>query len=124
MLNTLKFDNVAYFDVDDTLLIYQKDLSSDRYHELFELSIPGRELFTAMVAPHHEHVQRVKEHKAWGNGVVVWSRSGYEWAEAAVKALGLEQYVDVCLAKPMYYYDDKPCCKILGEHRFLNERKK
>lgn len=118
-MKTVKFDNVAYFDVDDTLLIYEKDLPADRLHEVFELSIEDRPFFSTRVAPHHEHIERLKEHKAWGNGVIVWSRSGFEWAETAVKALGLENYVDACLAKPMYYYDDKPCCKILGEHRYI-----
>lgn len=122
MQNTIKYDNVAFFDVDETLLIY--DIPPDRCHEAFDLNIEGRQLFRATVIPHHEHIERLKLHKAWGNGVVVWSRSGYEWAEAAVKALGLEQYVDICLAKPMYYYDDKPCCKILGEHRYLKSVKK
>jgi hypothetical protein len=116
-LITVKFDNVAYFDVDETLLIY--NIPDDRLGEAFQLCIPDRELFKATVVPHYEHIERLKLHKAWGNGVIVWSRSGFEWAEAAVRALGLEDYVDACIAKPMYYYDDKECCDILGEHRYL-----
>lgn len=117
---TLDKDNVAYFDVDDTLIIYERNLSSDRYHELFELSLEPL-ISGVLVAPHRNNIQALKDHKAWGNGVVVWSRSGAQWAEKVVKALGLEQYVDVVLSKPFYYYDDKPCCKILGEHRFHND---
>lgn len=113
----IKFDNVAYFDVDDTLIMYQ--IPDHRLAEAFEISIPDRPLFTATVIPNYDHIERLKLHKTWGNGVVVWSRSGYEWAEQVIKELKLENYVDLIVTKPSYYYDDKPCCKILGEHRYI-----
>jgi hypothetical protein len=116
----LKHDNVAFFDVDDTLIIY--NIPVERAHETMNICIPDRELFSVDCVPHWEHIERLKQHKAWGNGVVVWSRSGYEWAEAVVKAFKLEEYVDLICAKPMYYYDDKSCCKILGEHRYIEPR--
>jgi len=117
----LKFDNVAYFDVDDTLVMHK--FPDHQLGDAIEIFIPDRELFRATVVPNVDHIERLKLHKAWGNGVVVWSRSGWEWAEAVVKALQLEEYVDFIAAKPMYYYDDKPCCKILGEHRYIEPPK-
>ena len=113
----LKYDNVAYFDVDDTLILYK--FPDHQLDEAITISIADRELMTATVIPHKDHIERLKLHKAWGNGVVVWSRSGWEWADAVIKALELGDYVDFIAAKPMYYYDDKPCCKILGEHRYI-----
>ena len=111
----LKKDNVAFFDVDDTLILYE--WSADRDSEVIDISIEGS-LMQARVVPHKYHTNQLKLHKTWGNGVVVWSRSGHDWAKTVVEKLNLTQYVDLVIAKPMYYYDDKPCCKILGEHRF------
>lgn len=111
-------DNVAYFDVDDTLLMY--NYPPEREYEALDVAVEGS-LLAARVVPHHKHIEMIKLHKAWGNGVIVWSRSGVRWAKAAVVALGLEQYVDAVMSKPFYYYDDKPCCKILGEHRYKED---
>jgi hypothetical protein len=114
----LKKDNVAFFDVDDTLVLYK--WPDDRDSEAMDIGIEGS-LMQARVVPHRYHINQLKLHKAWGNGVVVWSRSGYDWAKAVIEALGLTEYVDLVIAKPFYYYDDKPCCKILGEHRYADD---
>lgn len=115
----IDFDNVAYFDVDDTLLMY--NIPPERMHEAINVAVEGS-LLSATVIPHHKHVELVKLHKAWGNGVIVWSRSGVRWAKAAVVALGLTEYVDGVMSKPFYYYDDKTCCQILGEHRYKEDK--
>lgn len=114
----IPFENVAFFDVDNTLIMY--DIPPERSNEAIEISI-RHGLPAIRVIPHEVHCELVRHHRAWGNGVVVWSRSGVEWASAVVKALGLEPYVDLVIAKPFYYYDDKKCCEILGEHRYKSE---
>ena len=116
----LKGDNMAFFDVDDTLIMWE--YPAERESEAIEVCIEGT-LFYGKGVPHKRHIEMIKRHKAWGNGVVVWSRSGSEWANAVVKALGLENHVDLVMSKPYYYYDDKPCCKILGEHRYQDDNK-
>jgi phosphoserine phosphatase len=52
------------------------------------------------------HIEDIKRHKARGHLVCVWSAGGSEWAEAAVKALKLEKYVDLVIAKPTWVIDD------------------
>jgi FMN phosphatase YigB (HAD superfamily) len=111
---TLADNNVAFFDVDDTLIHWKCPAGRER--DIIEIQIDENH-FSAFVVPHRVHIERLKRHKVIGNAVVVWSRSGSEWAEAVVKALDLEGYVDICMSKPFYYYDDKKCCEILGEHR-------
>lgn len=111
----LKSDNVAYFDCDETLVFVDSiPLGVDTVWIQIP-DFPGKQ-----VGIHTKHVQRLKDHKIWGNGVVVWSRSGYQWAKAVVVALELTEFVDVILSKPLYFYDDKKCDQILGEHRFLS----
>ena len=109
-------DNVAYFDVDDTLLMWT--WSPEHDHEAIEIQL-SFDRPVARVVPHKIHIERLIRHKMIGNAVVVWSRSGWQWAQAAVFALGLQQHVDACMAKPFYHYDDKKCCDILGEHRYI-----
>lgn len=107
-------NNVAFFDVDDTLIHWK--CPPGREDDIMSIGIEGNP-FHASVVPHRVHINRLIRHKMIGNAVAVWSRSGVEWAEAVVKALDLEEYVDLVLSKPFYYYDDKTCCEILGEHR-------
>lgn len=114
---TIGFDNVAYFDVDDTLIMYGP---FDPARSM-EIKI-AEDRPSVWVTPNETHIDQIKRHKAWGNGVVVWSKSGHEWAMTVVKALDLESYVDVVMAKPTYFYDDKHCCQILGEHRYLKDK--
>jgi hypothetical protein len=114
----LKKNNVAYFDVDDTLILYK--YPAEREGEALDICIEGS-LMSAHVVPHKIHINQLILHKTWGNGVVVWSRSGYDWAKAVIEALHLTEYVDLVVAKPFYYYDDKSCCHILGEHRYSED---
>lgn len=111
---TIDNNNVAFFDVDDTLIHWKWDES--RNDEVMEIAISENH-YSAFVVPHKVHIERLRRHKVIGNAVVVWSRSGAQWAQAVVKALDLEGYVDLCISKPFYYYDDKKCCDILGEYR-------
>lgn len=115
----IQSDNPAFFDVDETLVLW--DYPPEREHEAIHISIPGN-VISGKVVPHLRHIEMVKRHKAWGNGVVVWSRSGFAWAKAVVEALGLEPYVDAVACKPMYYYDDRKCCQFMKEHRYHEDR--
>lgn len=116
----IKSDNVAYFDVDDTLIMWE--YPPNREDEVIEVHIENTPFYGRGV-PHKKHIDMIKRHKAWGNGVVVWSKSGWEWAKAVIEKLELTEYVDAVMSKPNYYYDDKPCCKILGEHRYQDDNK-
>ena len=71
-MQELKSDNVAFFDVDETLILSQ--YPDHRLDEEIEIAIEGT-LFYGKFVPHKLHVERLKMHKVWGNGVVVWSRS-------------------------------------------------
>lgn len=112
---TITFDKTAYFDCDETLVFVD---SIPEGVETVMVQIPG--FPPKLCGVHKAHVERLKNHKSWSNGVVVWSKSGYKWAEAVVRALDLREYVDLCIAKPEYYYDDKSCCDFMPPRRFLN----
>lgn len=98
----LKITEPIFFDVDDTLCLWRKLRPGEVYVEMTCPFYGTKESFV----PHREHIEKLIEHKKNGETVVVWSQGGAEWAEAAVKALGLEEYVDLIMAKPAKYYDD------------------
>ena len=109
-MQVVKYDFVAYFDVDEKLIRWVSGMSN------ITITHNGIEMSGLVM---DKHIERIKMHKFWGNGVVVWSKSGYSFALEVVKALGIEKYVDVVCAKPSWYYDDKKCEEFMGEHRFM-----
>ncbi len=91
----------AYFDCDDTLVT----TADDEGPNTIWLNVPGtthRGLFRVI----QSHVNALKAHKIRGHQVVVWSQGGSDWAEAVVKGLGLESYVDLIVPKPHWFFDD------------------
>lgn len=103
----LKSDNLIYFDVDETLVFWR----TDNYHEddLVKVLDPytrGNE-FVKMV-PHQRNIDLLKRNHGQGRTVIVWSAGGVFWAESVVKTLKLESYVDLIIAKPSVYVDDRP----------------
>lgn len=103
MYKKLEDTQTAYFDVDDTLVLWRQNPSEDIMNQV--IIIQDRH-FRIAVTPHLKHIEALKWHKSHNHVVVVWSQGGSDWAESVVKALKLEEYVDVILTKPTSYYDD------------------
>lgn len=109
----------TYFDVDDTLIMWSAtqqeldargvEITSPESVVFFDGEDEPRSVgkFTQKVLPHRVHIEQMIKHKLRGHTIVVWSAGGWDWAEAAVRALGLEKYVDLVISKPTWTYDDK-----------------
>ena len=102
----LKDTITIYFDVDDTLIMW--DQSGTKWSDKDEVVIRPDSNYPVLARPHHEHIKLLKKHKQHGEVVIVWSAGGAQWAADVVRALKLEDYVDVCASKPEVYYDDMP----------------
>lgn len=111
-MQVIKNDMTAYVDVDQTLVLW--GYTSEDPGAIQIQSPDG--LVSEYVIPHLPHIEKVKHHKARGQLVVVWSAGGWEWAEAVVRKLGLENYVDLVIAKPQWAWDD------LTPNEFIRER--
>jgi len=109
-------ENVVCFDVDDTLILWGRLLNNDE--PTTEMLCPYTGV-TEKGQTHLEHVERIKQHKADGHFVIVWSQGGGEYAYNACVGLGILEYVDLCLDKPMQYYDDLDCSKWMGRSTYL-----
>ena len=95
--------NTAYFDVDDTLIIWVNNMSEEQEKRS---AIVTDEWGDTFHIPNTPMIEKLRQHHYKGDAVVVWSQGGADWAEAVVKALDLENCVDVILTKPTHYYDD------------------
>lgn len=68
-----------------------------------------------------KHIELLKSHRARGYHVRVWSAAGWQWAEAVVKALHLEEYVNSIETKPICLVDDLPVQEIFPHRVFIKE---
>ncbi len=104
MYRLLDTEHMVCCDVDDTLLMW------DWYKYDFDSLITIEDPYTKQnktYGVHKAHVLLLKQYKARGYKITVWSKGGQLHAESAVKALGLEEVVDYVMAKPEKVMDDK-----------------
>ena len=96
-------DNVVCFDVDDTLVMWSWESRFNEQSIVFD-----NFGYETRLLPHQKHIDLMKQFKARGHYVIVWSQGGYEWAASVVKTLQLESYVDEVKTKPKWVIDDLP----------------
>jgi hypothetical protein len=100
----------VFVDIDETLLM--SDLSEFPEESQIEIKYgPG----SIAVVPNSKNVKLVQKFFKLNYAVVLWSRTGSDWAEAAGKALGIDSMVSLYLTKPQFYIDDKPCESWMGQ---------
>lgn len=100
-MNIIGNDQVICYDVDDTLVIW--DIPPGKEHEAIEFDNFGVKVW---LLPHKKHLEMLKNSKARGHHVVVWSQGGFSWASEVVRVLGIENYVDIVMTKPKWMVDD------------------
>lgn len=108
-------ENTVFFDVDETLI--QHCAYTDDCEVEVEDPIADRII---TVNKHYQHIRLLKEEKARGRYIVVWSAGGYQWAENVIKALDLSIYVDLVMTKPLAYVDDKPITEWLSRRIYIS----
>lgn len=113
---TYQGNRTVFFDVDDTLIEWKECDPND------ELAVSIKKNgYTFFKREIRAHTTELKLQRKTGNTVVVWSAGGADWAASAIEALGLKEYVDVCLTKPDFYYDDKDVKDWFPKKRFYHE---
>jgi predicted phosphatase len=110
-------DRILAVDVDGTLVDTLNHITISPYlvlnygNSIYKLA-PRRFNIDLMI--HHKRVR--------GYFIMVWSANGVVWAERVVKLLGLEQYVDLVITKPLEYIDDKPVEQWMTNRIWLEEK--
>jgi phosphoserine phosphatase len=111
---TLDSDNVVFYDVDETLVMWHKEKEIE--------IIDPYDKQTLFLKPHKRHIKLLKDHKTRGRTIVVWSAGGYQWAQRVVETLGLTKYVDLVMTKPSCFIDDLPAQEVLVNRIYLEDK--
>ena len=104
----LKSDKVVVVDCDDTLVMW--DLS--RYPDLPTIELDCWGAVKLRVNP--KNVNLVRKLAKLGYTIIIWSQTGWEWAEAVAKGVGLYEEASMFLTKPRYHVDDLPSSVWMG----------
>lgn len=105
-MKVINNENVVAYDIDDTLLLWSKKHHSPQ-EGCIELEDPYDNNRKVYLKPHKVHLRLMRNYKARGFSVIVWSHQGYKWCEEVIKRLNIEQYVDLIMTKPNRHFDDK-----------------
>lgn len=108
-MKVLRDKHTIFFDVDDTLIIHRGIPEGAEHPDLIEFKDPYHpdKNHTVKALKHRLHCLMLKRMPLRGRAVYVWSHSGVEYAEAAIKALGLEECITAIIPKPETICDDK-----------------
>lgn len=103
---------IIYFDCDDTLVMYNVNGKKLDFVDPYSKE-------NISLVPHKKQIKLLKDFKARGYKVVVWTAAGAIWAKEVVNKLKLNNYVDLIISKPLKYVDDLPAQEILGSRIYL-----
>ena len=112
----VKDGGVVAFDCDDTLIMWH--VPKDYVGSLVTTNLNG---FKDRGIPNLHAIDHLKKMKARCYAIIVCSAGGSEWAEAVVKALELEDFVDVVMPKIDFHLDDVPDpTDKIGKWQYIN----
>ena len=117
-MKIIENEQIIKIDVDDTLIVWGNKCNK-KFKSIKMIDPYSKK--TIRFKAHAGHIKVLKDRKARGAYIVVWSSGGYRWAEAIVKALKLTRYVDEVSSKPIMYIDDLTATDILGERLYLDK---
>ena len=109
-MHVIKSTRSVWYDCDNTLVFSLREYPHQISNEIIKIN--DRKFWV-----HVPHVETIKDFKARGHTVVVWSAGGAEWAEMVVKALDLTDVVDLVISKPDWFVDDKPSSMFMSESK-------
>lgn len=114
-MKVIKSTKIIYCDVDETLVLWDWKQYDPDGKDLIEIK-DIQSGYSEFLLPHFRHVEFLKQFKTRGHTIVVWSQGGAIWCETVVKALGLEDIVDICISKPDWYIDDMHASAYFGNN--------
>ena len=116
-MKVINTDNAMFFDVDNTLVMWG---TSEIYKTTVDIKDPYTNEYETLII-NEAHVKLLKRMKMRDKIIVVWSHGGFKWAEAVVKALELENEVDLVMTKMEDYIDDLDVDQWATKNIYLNK---
>lgn len=126
-------NQTVFFDVDDTLVMWDatpEELKARGVNficpgSIIDIDNDGNKQFsppwTERLLPHRKHIEQLKKHKMRGHTIIVWSAGGWDWATAVVKALQLDNFVDLVISKPTWAYDDLQPAEFIPKPQWMKD---
>ena len=106
-MRVIKNERIIPTDIDETLIMHDiTNASNDAL--IVEIIDPYAPNTRIQMRVNEPMVKILKDEKVRGSYIIAWSKAGYQWAEAVIRALGLESFVDLIMTKPIAYMDDTP----------------
>lgn len=122
-MKVIKNQNVVAFDIDNTLLMWDKN-HNEAHTDTIEVRDPYDDFKVLHLRPHKVHCRLLRQYKGRKFTVIAWSKAGADWAEAAIRVLNLEKYVDFVMTKPDRHIDDAVRVEdIIGNRVYFEEKK-
>ncbi len=117
-MQIIQSEAIRPFDVDGTLILTKtlQDPPGSRYVEVYDKVEDKR----IVVRVHEPNVRLLLEELSRGSHVIVWSRSGYEWAKAVLDAMNIDHERLLVMSKPLVYFDDMEVTEWLKDRVFLS----
>lgn len=115
-MNVVRNGATVFFDVDETLVSETRSTMAPPVTIHYVHKLPRVSRYTMA-----RNIELLKDMKARGRYIVVWSQGGFAWAEAVVLALGLQDYVDLIIEKPIAYVDDLQASEFMTQRIYLND---
>jgi phosphoserine phosphatase len=125
-MQVIENEQVICFDVDDTLVKWGDNYMHPHKNKAGTIDaidfIDPYDNSVLYLIPHLKHIALLKKMKGRGYYVRVWSAGGVKWAEAVIRKLELESFVDSVETKPIKYVDDLiTVSDILGSRIYLQQ---
>jgi len=118
---TIDSTRIIYFDVDETLLLWDWRKWNPKGDKIIDIGTPGSAGIHRIAAlPHERHIVLLKQFRARGFTIVVWSQGGAQWAKAAVEALHLTDFVHLAISKPNWICDDLSAKHFMPDNIYLH----
>lgn len=116
-MKVIENELVVATDIDDSLACWHNP-TVDGPGKL-PISFAGK---TVYLTPHTYHVDLIKMYKERGYFIIAWSANGNQHCKRVIQALGLEEYVDICMSKLTKHLDDSDnAAAILGPRVFCED---
>lgn len=107
------FTKPCVVDVDDTLVLWDKSQHPEA--RTITVNLTGKPGHDTILVPHIKNINTFIKFAKMGYDMIVWSKTGYEWAKLIVEALELQPYVSAIASKPNFYFDDREASDWIGE---------
>lgn len=118
MMDATHPDKWIYFDVDDTLVMWEGDVKRPGKGKV-KIELLNRVYY---LTPNEKNIKTLLDCYESNHMIVVWSLGGRAWAEKVINTLGLFWRVHYILTKPTFYVDDRPNTYILKKSKNLYKK--